>query len=55
MNLAREAFRTAEFQSSPRISLYLKKKKEKNVMHKFIKSGIPLTASGLTVAGLHIY
>lgn len=54
MNLAREAFRTAEFQSSPRISLYLKKK-EKNVMHKFIKSGIPLTASGLTVAGLHIY
>ena len=50
MNLAREAFRTAEFQSSPRISLYLKK----NIMHKFIKSGIPLTASGLTVAGLHI-
>ena len=28
MNLAREAFRTAEFQSSPRISLYQKKKKK---------------------------
>ena len=54
MNLARETFRTAEFQSSPRISLYQKKKKKKTIMHKFIKYGITLTASGLTVAGLHI-
>lgn len=52
-DLGKGVFRKAEFQSSPKIPLYLKKKKKEvkkeSLMHKSIKSGLSPTASGLHI------